>query len=299
MNKLYTNWFALGLAACLLVVGCASVQSPSATTQESTPSAAVAPAKDQYTEQVAAGVAYFQKRAKDQMPLVENLLVALKSGDIDRAKQAYIDARPPYEEIEVYALSFEQEDADIDARPYAFPGGETDPDYRSIHKIESLIFRDSDLAAAVPYGEQLIESVKSLTTKLNEPANFNSSLNYQGMLNLANEVPSKKISSEEETWSDQSLLIFKHNWIGIQSQFDPYKKLLPTNLVSEVDQAYKACLATVEPFFTPGQVASKSYSSLDEKQRGAIVAASYRYRDALVKARDALKIPEPPAEGEG
>jgi iron uptake system component EfeO len=280
-NKPYAKWFALGLAACLLIIGYASLQFSSA-----------ALAKDQYAEQVNAGVAYFQKRARDQLPLDENLLAALKSGDINRARQAYIEARPPYEEIETYALSFEQEDADIDARPYAFAEGETDPEYRSIHKIESFIFRDSDLAAAVPYGEQLVRTVKSLQAELDKPANFNAALNFQGMINLANEVPSKKISSEEETWSDQSLLIFKHNWIGIQSQFDPYKKLLPAEVVSEVDQAYQDCLATVEPFFTPGRTAARPYSSVNARQRGAIVAAGYRYRDALIKARNTLRIPE-------
>ncbi len=73
-----------------------------------------------YTEQVLAGVKYFQKEAQEQLPLVEKLLEALKSNNLEAAKKAYVESRPPYEQIEVLAGNFEQEDTDIDARPYAF-----------------------------------------------------------------------------------------------------------------------------------------------------------------------------------
>jgi iron uptake system component EfeO len=220
-------------------------------------------------------------------------LAALKSGDLGRAKIAYVNSRPPYEEIEVYAASFEKEDTDIDARPYAIDGGETSPEYKGFHRIEALIYRDGDLKAAVPYGEELVASIKSLIGKLNDPKNFNAALNFKGMLSLANEVPSKKISSEEETWSDQSLLIFKHNWIGIHSQFKPYKSLLQKDIADEVELAYQGCLKTVAPFFRSGSVAATPYSQVSMADRGAIVRASYRYRDALLKAKDALKIADP------
>ncbi len=251
--------------------------------------------KDLYSQQVKAGVAYFQKRAQEQLKLAEELLTALKSGDINQAQAAYINARPPYEEIEVLAASFPEEDEAIDARPYAIPGGETSPKYRSMHRIEALIFRDKNLVAAVPYGEQLVGSVKSLIRKLNNPRNFNSALNFQGMLNLAEEVPSKKISSEEETWSDQSILIFRHNWIGIHSQFEPYKSKLNPALVAEVDRAYRNAMASIEEFTIPGQARTKPYSALNNQQRGKIVANAYKYRDALSKAKRALGIPDPPS----
>ncbi|MEI6331006.1 MAG: EfeM/EfeO family lipoprotein [Pseudanabaena sp. ELA645] len=254
---------------------------------------ALAAQPSSYNTQVNNGVAYFRKRANDQLPLAENLLAALNSGDLDRAKMAYVDSRPPYEEIEVYAGSFEKEDTDIDSRPYVIDGGETSPQYKGFHRIESMIYRDGDLKSAVPYGEELVASLKSLIVKLNNPKNFNAALNFKGMLSLANEVPSKKISSEEETWSDQSLLIFKHNWIGIHSQFIPYKSVLSKNIVAEEESAYQDCLKTVAPFFRSGEIAAKPYSQVSMIDRGAIVRASYRYRDVLLKAKAALKIPDP------
>ena len=255
----------------------------------------VASSNVNYAEQVQAGVKYFQNQAQEQLPLVEKLLEALKSNNLEAAKKAYVDARPPYEQIEVLAGNFEQEDTDIDARPYAFDNGDQDEAFKGFHKIEAFIYRDGDLKAAIPYGEGLIASVKSLIDKLNDPSNFNAKDHFGGMVAVATEVPAKKISSEEETWSDQSLLIFKNNWIGIYSQYEPFAELVKeknTDLAAKVEETYQACLKTVEPFFTEGQVAAKPYSTLNAQQRGAIVEASYQFCNALIEARDALGISE-------
>lgn len=42
---------------------------------------------------------------------------------------------------QVLAGAFPQEDADIDARPYAFSGGDNDEDFKGFHKIERFLFR--------------------------------------------------------------------------------------------------------------------------------------------------------------
>ena len=88
---------------------------------------------EQVQAAVDSGVAYFKIRCDDQMPSVKALDAAIASGDLAAAKRAYIESRPPYEEIETTAGSFEDSDADIDARPYAFEGGETDPNFRGFH----------------------------------------------------------------------------------------------------------------------------------------------------------------------
>ena len=170
---------------------------------------------DQYAAQVDAGLNYFKEQAAQQLPLVEALAAAIKSGDLAAAQQAYIESRPPYEQIEVLALNFEDTDTDIDARPYAFDNGEADEEFKGFHRIEALIFRDENLVAAQPYADELVESVKTLMTNLEARENFDSPSHFEGMIGLATEIPAKKISSEEETYSDQSLLIFQENWKGI------------------------------------------------------------------------------------
>ena len=248
---------------------------------------------DKYTAEVDAGLAYFKEQTMAQLPLVEALAAAIKSGDLAAAQQAYIESRPPYEQIEVLALNFEDTDTDIDARPYAFDNGEADEAFKGFHRIEALIFRDEDLAASQPYADELVASVKTLMTNLEARENFDSPSHFEGMIGLATEVPAKKISSEEETYSDQSLLIFQENWKGIYSQFEPFAAQLKTidpESVAAVKTAYENALATVAPYFTSGQVAAQPYSGLDATQKSDIVKAAYSFRDSLINAKTKLGI---------
>ncbi len=113
------------------------------------------------------------------------------------------------------------------------------------------------------------------------------------MIALATEVAAKKTSSEEETWSDQSLLIFKENWKGIYSQFEAFTQEVAakdSQASTAVKEAYEAAVAVVEPYFQSGQTAAKPYSFLNATQRGEITQASYRLRDTLVKAGEILQL---------
>lgn len=283
--------FFIFSCTAFLIVGLLNVSIPqisTATEPAGTPPTSVAVTSDRYSQQVETGLQYFRQRANKQLSLVEDLLATLKSGDLEAAKAAYVEARPPYEEIEVFAASFEQEDSDIDARPYSFAAGEMSSDFVGFHRVERYIYRNGDLEAAIPYAEGLKDSVRSLIDKLNDPSNFNASLNFDGMVTLATEVPAKKISSEEETWSGQSLLIYKHNWIGIYSQYKPFASLLDKEIANRVDAAYQNCMKTIEPFFSENSVAATPYSQVSTEQRGEIVRASYQFRQALIEARDAL-----------
>ena len=241
---------------------------------------------------VTSGVVYFQKRCDDQMPTVQALQKAIESGNVQAAQRAYIEARPPYEEIETTAGCFEESDADIDARPYAFEGGETDPEFRGFHKIENLIFAEEDLEAAQPHAEMLVRSIAKLRGELNDPSRFSPEGQFGGMVALTNEVAAKKVSSEEETWSDQSVLIFKHNWIGVQSQFEPFGAMHGADRpsVKAVHTAFRNAQNTVTPYFKSGVVAAAPYSSVPIKQRRAIADASNRYRDAIIVVRDEIGV---------
>lgn len=254
--------------------------------------ATTAGAKD-YAAQVDEGLAYFRRRAEDQLPLVEALLAAVKANDMGRAREAYIASRPPYEEIEVLAANFEQTDSDIDARPYGFDEGETSEEFKGFHRIEGLLFRDEDLRAALPYAEGLVESVRALQGDLARRESFDAVTHFEGMIGLANEIPSKKVSSEEETYSDQSLLIFRHNWEGIYSQFKPFASEVETRdarAASGVEAAYQEARGLVEPYFSAGTVAAEPYSSVGMAERAKIVKVGYRLRDALSKAAETLEL---------
>lgn len=242
-------------------------------------------------EAVTKGVVYFQKRCMDQLPLVKNLHAAIQSGDLKKAQAAYVESRPPYEEIETTALCFEDADSDIDARPYAFEGGETDPEFRGFHKIEALLYGYEDLKAAEPFAAGLIKSIEGLQKNLAQRNRFNAGFQFDGMIGLANEVSAKKISSEEETWSDQSLLIFWHNWVGIASQFKPFEKVLNDNAkYKAVINPISAGLGMLKPHQVKGTAGFTPYSKIGMAERRKLADNSNQLRDALMSAREKLGV---------
>lgn len=250
---------------------------------------------EDYAEAVDAGLEYFQERADDQLPLVEALLDAIETGDETRAKNAYVESRYPYEEIEVLAASFEETDSDIDARPFPsdFTYGETSEEFVGFHRIERLLYRDDDLEAAIPYAEGLVESVGELQNELDDREAFDSVSHFEGMIGLANEVPSKKITSEEETFSGQSLLIFKQNWKGIYSQFEPFTSAVESRdkeVAAEVKAATEEVLSIVAPYFPTDQPGATPYRMVDNEVRGEIVHTGYRLRNALIDAAAVLDL---------
>jgi iron uptake system component EfeO len=250
-------------------------------------------AKPPYRKEVETGLEYFRNLAQQNLALCQELLAVLRTNDLEKAKLAYINARPPYEQIEVHAISFEQTDRDIDARPYAFERGEDDPEFRGFHKIEALVFRDNNLRSAIPFAERLIRSSQQLIKDLQKRQNFSASKHFDGMIALANEVGAKKISSEEETWSDQSILIFRENWQGIYSQYRPFAPAIAkinTKVNELVESAYLSAMATIEPFIFPNQAITVPYSRVSMGDRGKIVRATNRLRDALREARAVLKV---------
>lgn len=192
-----------------------------------------------YKEQVAAGIAYFSKQCTVQKILAMHLFEVLKCGNLTESKAAYNAARPPFEQIETLANSFQEEDREIDARPYAIDGGETSGDFIEFHKVERALYRDEDIAVALKAMPRLLKAIDSLCDKLsNELELFTADSQWKGVLAFVYEVPAKKISLEEETWSDLSIMIFRENAKGIYSQILPYFGVLPHHIVMDLEKKY-------------------------------------------------------------
>lgn len=239
------------------------------------------------------GVNYFRSRCDDQIPLTRKLIDACASGDLRAAQHAYIESRPPYEEIETLAYAFEDSDRDIDARPYAFEAGESSDDFRGFHKIEAFLFAVEDVGAALPYAKRLHESVMRLRRELADLSRFNAAGQFGGMITLSTEVAAKKISSEEETWSDQTLLIFRHNWIGIHSQYRPFAAIVDARSPShsaKVKSAFDAAMDLVLPHFRNGTAAATPYSRIRMRERRRMADASMRLRDTILQAAEIIEI---------
>lgn len=100
------------------------------------------------------------------------------------------------------------------------------------------------------------------------------------MSGLAHEITTKKITSEEETFSGQSLLIFRRNGTGIDSQFEPFisvLKVMNAEVAQEVTDSSKAAKEIVDPIFSGcGGAGAMPYCVVSNETCGEIVQASNR-----------------------
>lgn len=235
------------------------------------------------------GLIYFQGVCAKQVQHFAHLLKSIEHGDLSGAIKNYVASRPYYEEIETLANSFENIDSDIDARPYAFEFGEDSKDFRGFHRIERLLYRDQNTRDALEPARTLKQSIDALCVALKEKKRFSPRKSWDGILALALEVPAKKISSEEEAWSDLSLMIFRSNFRGIYSQYKPFAKLpfVSVKSAAQVDAVYADIeklfneIDSVNGFAGNPSGAAKSYSTVSMLERRAIIELAYKFHAAL------------------
>ncbi|KAI3432251.1 hypothetical protein D9Q98_003812 [Chlorella vulgaris] len=271
---------------------------------ESTPEAQVA---------VDRVVAFARGAAELSVVNAEALLAAIQSGDLEASKAAYLKLRPEYEQIEHLYEVFGDSDKDIDARPEMYDYGEafttelaSTPGavFKGSHRIETLLFRDQDVAAAVPWAEQLVTDYKALVQKLQTSEAYSAVQIFEGLIEVATEVAKKKFNSEEETWSDQSVLIFYNNLEGISQMFQHWETQLAAvnaTLAAEVSEGLEDAAALMEPLVNTTADGSTyaPYSTVPIATRALIQAAFYEVADLLQEAAVALDIPVKAAAGGG
>ena len=245
---------------------------------------------DKYRAETSAGVAYFAGLCREQLRLLGPLDAAVSSDDLKGARRAYEEARPPYEQIETLAPSFLRLDREIDARPYALALGERDADWRGFHAVEREIFRERDLSGTRQSMRLLRASVAELcgTLERGDGEAFTAEKSWEGLLALAFEVPAKKIASEEETWSDLSVMIFRENVKGVQAVYEPFKARVSRRTARRVEQAFMRIKGLILFVIDVGNdwegTKFRRYSTVQTWERKALSDSFYEYGRALQQA---------------
>jgi iron uptake system component EfeO len=137
-----------------------------------------------------------------------------------------------------------------------------------------------------------VELNAKLQTELADPKNFDGVTSFEGMIGLAGEIVKKKIASEEETWSGQSLLIFDSNWDGILSQAKPFyvpagKSPKLKELGTKVEDAIKDAKKCIDKYRKVGTTTTyDDYSTMPVNGlvdgRECVVKQGYAVMQALV-----------------
>ncbi len=188
-----------------------------------------------YGDYVTTQVGYLLTKTKE-------LNKTLHSGNLQKAKVAYAEARPFYEKIEPVAESFtvgkESLDADIDARINDVPKDQ----WSGFHRIEKGLFADESLKGLGEYGDQLVSDVKRLQ-KLVTDLTYQPTELANGAQELLDEVAASKITGEEERYSHIDLLDIANNVEGSEqafAQLQPALKRIDPELTKKISQRFTA-----------------------------------------------------------
>lgn len=151
----------------------------------------------------------------------EQFTNAVKSGDIEKAKQIYPLARMHYERSEPIAEVFGDLDPEIDAREGDVPASE----WRGFHRIEKGLWKENTTVGYEQYADQLLKDVKLLRAKV-ETVKVTPDLLITGAVDLLNEVSTSKVTGEEDRYSHTDLYDFAANVQGAEKIYELLKPAL-------------------------------------------------------------------------
>jgi iron uptake system component EfeO len=159
-------------------------------------------------------IGYVNEQGEKLVIELEKLVTAIAANDLKTAQAQYVQSRLPYERIEPIIETFKELDEVMDARVDDFES-ETDAKFTGYHRIEHILFVQKTINGAKPFADELLANGKkmrdSIKTAVIAPADF-----VTGVGELMEEAQTKKITGEEERWSDASLPILRANVEGAQ-----------------------------------------------------------------------------------
>src|SRR3954466_13851886 len=144
----------------------------------------------------------------------EAFTIAVKNGEIDKAKELYGPARMYYERAEPIAESFGDLDPKIDAREGDVPEAE----WGGYHRIEKGLWMENTTKGYEQMADQLMKDVNLLRAKA-DTVEVTPDLLITGAVDLLNEVSTSKVTGEEDRYSHTDLFDFAANVEGADKIF--------------------------------------------------------------------------------
>lgn len=194
-----------------LLFGCANADETSSTEKvketKNTSSESFKGVTDEYRNYAIGEIEEFVKAT-------EAFTTAVKSGEIDKAKDLYGPARMHYERAEPIAEVFGDLDPKIDAREGDVP----DTEWGGYHRIEKGLWAENTTKGYEQYAEQLMKDVNLLRAKV-DTVEVTPDLLITGAVDLLNEVSTSKVTGEEDRYSHTDLYDFAANVEGAEKIF--------------------------------------------------------------------------------
>jgi iron uptake system component EfeO len=164
-------------------------------------------------------------------------VAAVKAGNVEQAKALYAPTRQPYERIEPVAEKFEDLDGAIDVREADVKQGE---EFSGFHRLEKDLWSAGLQPDSAAVADKLLADVQELDKKIKDvdltPVDL-----PNGAKELLDEVATKKVTGEEETFSHTDLWDFRANVDGSKAALEPLRAIVQAKdakLLSTVDERF-------------------------------------------------------------
>lgn len=232
---------------------------------------------------------YVNDNARQLVKGVQEFVVAVKAGDIDKAKKLFPVVRRPYERIEPIAELFADLDKAIDSRADDHEKGEKDPGFIGFHRIEYGLWVEKSTKNLGPVADQLLADVKELQKRV-ASLTFPPEKVVGGAAVLMEEVAATKISGEENRYSHTDLDDFQANFEGADKIV-----LLLAPLIEKIDKAFadkvaanfKTVFDTLAKYRKPDG-SFELYTKLSERDRKVLAGKVNTLAEDLSKLRGML-----------
>lgn len=231
---------------------------------------------------------YVTERTGQLVDGVTELVAAIKSGELEKAKALYPAIRVPYEQIEPIAELFSDLDVSIDSRADDYELGEVDPEFPGFHRIEYGLWSRNSTEDMDSVADKLLSDVTELHSRI-EALTFPPEKVVGGAAVLMEEVALTKISGEENRYSRTDLWDFKANSDGAYTIVNLVRPLIAHSedaFLAEVDANFDTVFTTLAKYERgDGYV---SYLELTEADRNALSAAINTLAEDLSTLRGKL-----------
>ena len=206
--------------------------------------------------------AYVQSQVDSYMPVVDEFVAAVNTGDVAKAKSLFAKSRFGWESIEPVAEGFGDLDPRVDLREADL---ETGQDWTGWHRIEKELWVKNSTKGMAPIATQLAKDVRELQSKVPTVEMTVASIG-NGAKELLDEVATGKISGEEDIFSHTDLSDFQANVDGAKKAFEVLKPLIVDDALVTLLETEFANVQTALDKYKQGD-GFVSYDTVDEAQR--------------------------------
>ncbi|MBB1152613.1 peptidase M75 family protein [Amycolatopsis sp. DR6-1] len=212
-------------------------------------------------------------------------VAAVKAGKVDEAKTEYARTRVFYERIEPVAEKFGDLDPSIDAREADVEPGQQ---FTGFHRLEKDLWTTGLKPDSTQIADKLLTDVKALVAKTKTLQLSVLDL-ANGAKGLLDEVATKKITGEEETFSHTDLWDFQANLDGSKGAIAALRPIIQERdaaLVSTLDKEFANVQGLLDK--TRSGDGFKYYNELSQDQIKAFASAVDALSEPLSKVAEVV-----------